>query len=249
MYNLLIALAAAAAAFGLGALAGQWVYGVVPALLVFPVIYFVLARRTGKQLEAVMKEAMEAIQARRIDEGRAILESAMPLGRWQFLVTQQIYAQLGTLEYIQRNFAKARPLLEKTWSRNWQSAGLLAALDMRDKKHDAAIERMEKASTFGRREPLYWALLAFILIDARKADQALLKLSEAQEALPDSAAIKELRSAVANDRLKRFRWAQVFGQGWYQFFPEHVPGATTARQQAAKLGYQRGGKTWPGPRR
>ena len=45
------------------------------------VVWIVLARRTGQQVEAIVKEAMVALQAGRIDEARAKLETALPLGK------------------------------------------------------------------------------------------------------------------------------------------------------------------------
>ncbi|MCB9744842.1 MAG: tetratricopeptide repeat protein [Alphaproteobacteria bacterium] len=248
MYNLLITLGVGAAAFGLGALFGRWTYGVAPALLIMPVVYFVLARRTGAQLEAIMKRAMVELQARRIDEGTAILRSALPLGRWQFLVTQQINAQLGALEYMQQNYEVARPLLEKAWSRNWQAAAQLAVLDARDGDYEGAVARLDKAQLLARKEPLYWAVSAWVLVEGKRADEALQWLGKGLEIIEENQPLTELRKAIANDKLKRFKWGRVFGQGWYQFFPDQVPGAANMKEQAARMGYQRGGRTYPAPR-
>lgn len=248
MYNLLLSLGAAALAFGLGAIAGRWTYGLAPALLVFPAVFFVLARRTGAQLEGIMKAAMAQLQARNVEEGKALLRSALPLGKWQFLVSQQVYAQLGALEFVQKNYDEARPLLEKSWSRNWQAAAMLALLDQRAGQHDEAIERLEKAQTFARKEPLFWAVSAWVLIEAKQSEKALQWLADAKETLPDSEAITQLQDAIRNDKVKRFKWGRVFGQGWYQFHPEQVPGSAGMKEQAARAGYQRGGRTYPAPR-
>ena len=252
MYNLLIALAVALVAFPLGRLAGSWTYGFAPAMLVFPIAWFLLARRTGKQVEAIFKRAMDEISARRIDEGKEVLMSALPLGRWQFLVAQQVYAQLGALEYVQRNYSAARPLLEQSWSRNWQAMALLALLDLRDGKPELAVSRLRKSKTFGGREPLLWAVLAWIHLQSNNRDAALATVGEGLVAIADNKALKELRLAIANDQLKKFDWPQQFGTGWYQFFPDQVPAVAAARQitpPPPKGAFGRGGKTWPAPRR
>lgn len=245
MYNLLITLGLAAVAFGLGALGGQWYYGFAPAMLVAPAAYFFLARRSGKQLEAVMAKAMDDLQKGRLEAARETITKGYALGKWQFLVEKQIHAQLGALEYIQRNYKKARPLLEASWSRNWQAMGMLAVMDAKQGKHDAAIERFDKASLLAKKEPIMWGVAVWLLLDAKRTDDAMRKAAEGVEALDGNAKLKELQAAIANKKVKRFKWGKVFGQGWYQFFPEQVP---QQRGQAANQQNPHGRKTFPAPR-
>ncbi len=246
MYNLLIAGGVSVLAFGAGWLAGSWTYGIFPAVLVFGIAYVLLARRTGRQLEQVMARVQESLSKGKVKPAKKILEEALPLGTWQLLVSQQIYAQLGALEYIQQHWSKARPLLGKAWSRNWQASAMLAALDLRQGKQDAALERLGKMKLLGRKEPLMWGVTTYIRLKAEGAESALKTVAEARKVLPDSGPLKELQQALANDRMKKFKW-NVFGQGWYQFYPEHVQqGGPGGRQQAPQF---RGGKTYPMPRR
>ena len=247
MYNLLISLGVGAAAFGLGALGGKWVYGFAPAMLVAPVVFFFLARRSGKQLEAIMAKAMVELQDGRAKAAKDAIKSGYPIGKWQFLVEKQINAQLGALEYVQRNYRAARPLLEKAWSRNWQAQGMLAVIDARDKKHDEAIARLDKASFLGKKEPVMWALWVWLLLDAKQTVEAQRKVAQAVNDCESNKTLKELQSAIANDKMKRFKWGKVFGQAWYQFFPEQVP--VQRGQSAANHPSMRGRKTFPAPRR
>ncbi len=248
MYNLLISLGVAGLAFGIGAAMGQWVYGFAPAMLVLPVVYFLLARRTGQQLEVIMTRAGAELQAGRLKPAREIIETGYALGPWQFLITQQIHAQLGALEFMQRNYKQARPLLEKAWKRNWQAQGMLGILDARAGKHDEALVRLGKASLLAKREPLYWALTCWLLLDAKRVDEAQRKVVEGLETVENSKSLKELQTAIANDKLKRFRWDRAFGQTWYQFFPEQAQ-AQAQRGQAANDPRMRNRKTFPQPRR
>ncbi|HJN73309.1 MAG TPA: hypothetical protein QGF58_05175 [Myxococcota bacterium] len=247
MYNLLIALGVGVLAFGLGTLGGKWLYGFAPAMLVAPAVYFFLARRSGKQLEAIMAKAMNELQDGRVKVAKETIASGYPLGKWQFLISKQIHAQLGALEYIQKNYKQARPLLEKAWSRNWQAQGMLAVIDARDKKHDEAIARFEKATFLGKKEPVMWALWVWLLLDAKRVEAAMKKAAEAVETCESNKTLKELQAAIANDKMKRFKWGKVFGQSWYQFFPDQVPvqrGASPANHPN-----MRGRKTYPHPRR
>lgn len=246
MYNLLITLGLAAIAFGLGTLGGQWYYGFAPALIVAPAAYFFLARRSGKQLEAIMAKAMTELQAGRLENARATITAGYEIGKWQFLVEKQINAQLGALEYIQRNYKKARPLLESSWNRNWQAMGMLSILDARAGKHDQGIERFDKASLLAKKEPLMWGVSVWLLLEAGRTDDAMRKAAEAVEALDGNAKLKDLQAAIANKKIKRFKWGKVFGQGWYQFFPEQVP--MQRGQRGANQPDMRGRKTFPPPR-
>lgn len=260
MYNLLITLGVSAAVFALGALAGKWTYGVAPALLAAPAVYFVLARRSGRQLEQIFGRAMAQLQERQVDEAKATIRSAWPLARWQFLVGAQISAQLGSLEYLQRNFSAARPLLEAAWTRNWQAMGMLAVLDLREGQPARALTRLPQGEWFGRKEPLFWGLRAWVMLEAGDRDGALRVLADGSTATENAEPLRELRAALANDRMKGFRWDRVFGHGWYQFFPDQIPGAAPASGPSAAqvqrvvgqdvpAAMRRGGKTWPQPKR
>ena len=245
MYNLLIALGVSLLAFSLGALTGEWYYGIAPALLVGLPLYFVLMRRTGKQVEAIMATAVSQLQTGRVKEAKATIESARPLGRWQFLIEAQIDGQLGTLEYMQRNWKAARPLLEKAWARNWQAMAMLAVLDHKDKKLDAGLARMEKAELLAKKEPLFWGIQAYLLLKAKRTEDAQRKVAEGLESVEATKPLKELQTAVANDKMRRFDWGKTFGQGWYQFFPDQYPQPTAGRQGVPQ---QRNRKSFPQPR-
>ena len=242
MYNLLISLGFASIAFLLGLAGGQWYYGFAPALIVFPIVYFFLARRTGKQVETIMAKAMNELQTQRIDAAKATIQSALPLGRWQFLVGQQIWAQLGALEYVQRNPKGARVALEKAWSRNWQAQAMLGVLDAKKGEHAAGIKRLEKARLLARKEPVYWGVLTWLHLRNKDPDKAMAAVKEGIDLTDGSKPLKELDVAIANDRVKRFKWDKAFGQSWYQFFPEQMP--MQRMQQSAN----KGRKTFPQPR-
>ncbi len=246
MINLLLAFIAGAIAFGLGTVAGSWTYGFVPAMLVFPLVYFLLARRIGRKLEAIMKDAGEDLQGGSVEPARRRLEAARSLARWQFLIDQQINAQLGAIEYFSRNYKAARPLLQKTWNRNWQALGMLAALELRSNHKDLAVEHMEKAARYGRKDATMWGLYAYALLEAGKRDKAMSTVSDGLKVLDGNGALKELKQAIANDRVKKFKWGKSFGQSWYSFWPEQIP---KKQLQAAQQSQMRGRKSFPQPRR
>lgn len=259
MYNILIAVGAAIVAFFLGFLASGWIAGIVPALLAFAIVWFVLARRTGRELEARVKDAMAAMQGGKMDEARAMLEAALPLGKWQILVGEQIHGQIGAIDYIQgvgmhmqkqyaaakTRFDEARTHLEKSWSRDWRARALLAALHHRQGRHDDAVAVLEKASGPAGGEALFWGLYAFVLNEAKKRDEALKVIGRGLEANKDSKPLKEIQEALTNKKRPDFK---VVGEGWYQFFPEDIPREQLMQMQGVQQKL-RSQKTWPQPRR
>lgn len=259
MYNILIAVGAAIVAFILGFLASGWIAGIVPALLAFAVVWFLLARRTGKQLEEAVKVAMAAMQTGKVDEARALLEAALPLGKWQILVAEQIHGQIGALDYIQavglhvqRNhggakakFDTARGHLEKAWSRDWRAKALLAAVHHRQGRPDDAVAVLEKASGAASGEALFWGLYAFVYNEQKKRDDALKVIGRGLGANKENKALKELQEAMSNKKRPDFK---VLGEGWFQFFPEDIPREKIMEMQGIQQ-KARAQMTWPQPRR
>ncbi len=222
MWNFLIALAIGAVGFLLGGIFGGWVQGIIPGVLLFPLAYVWLARRTGRKVELLMKQAFKELEAGRVEGCKRVLESALLYGRWQFMLEQQVRTQMGAIEYMQRNYRAARPFLEKAWNRNWQAVGMLAAIDIRDGKKEKALERLEGCHKHGKKDAVMWGLYAYASTQAGDLDRALAISNDALGALPDSKALKDLKSALANRKIKKFKWAKVFGTPWLQFFPEQA---------------------------
>jgi tetratricopeptide (TPR) repeat protein len=239
MYNLLLALALAAVVYVLVGWWAGWIAGFLPAIIVLLVAYVLLARRSGRQLEAIFKRAMKEMEGGRVDQGRKIIEEGFALSRWQFLVGAQIHAQLGSIDYLQKNFKSARKHLEKAWSRHWQAQAMLAAIDHREGDNAKALERLEKLKSAGAKEAVYWGLFAYVAMQAGDTDKALKVLDQGQQQLPSSDSIKNMANQVRNKKDVKMK---PFAPGWYQFFPEHIP--KESLMQARRPGY-----TYPQPRR
>lgn len=259
MYNLLLAVAAAVVAFLLGFLVSGWIAGFVPALLALLLVYFLLARRTQRQLEARIAGVAAAMQAGQLDEVRTILRSCLPLGRWQFLVTAQIESQLGQLEYLDavrnkmmrqpaaaaQHFAAARTHLARAWSRDWRAHAILAAIHQRDGEVDKAVGILSTSKGPARTEPIFWALYAWILNEAHRRDEALQILGEGLKDNARSTHLRGMQEALSNR--KRPDMAE-FGEAWYAFFPDQIPQEKIV-QMASSSPSKRSPKTYPAPRR
>ncbi|NOY27565.1 MAG: hypothetical protein GXP62_17005 [Oligoflexia bacterium] len=245
MYNLAISLGIALVAYLAGLALAGWLAGFLPAVIAAVLAYVLLARRTGRQLEALMKEAGAAFQQGKIDRGRKLLEHGFALAPWQFLVSQQIHGQLGAIDYLQRKWKPARAHLDKAWSRNWMSQAMLACLDHREGKHQEALDRMDKTTGPGGGDPTFWALYGWLALDSGDRDKAISVLGAGIKKNEASDALKAFSDAVRNkSRIKPVKQFAPFAPNWYQFFPEHVPRS----QMMAAQGRHPGGYSPPQPK-
>ncbi|MDP6932220.1 MAG: hypothetical protein QGG40_04850 [Myxococcota bacterium] len=241
MYNLAISFLLGTLCFGIGwVVAGNWVAGFVPALLGLVICYISLARRTGRKLQALAELAAKEFQQGRLANGRRILEKGLDLGRWQFLVESQIHAQLGAIDYMQRDWKAARSHLEQAWSRNWMAQGMLAAIDHRQGRRAQGLERLAGSTGPGKKEAAFWGLYAWMHLENGERDKALEVLNRGLEKLPDSGALKSMAQAVRNKRKVKMK---AFAPTWYQLFPEHMPKKAMMAHAANRPG------AWPQPRR
>ena len=95
------------------------------------IAYFVLARRTWKQLEAIFEAMQRDVQAQKLDKAVQTLQGGFVLAPWQFLVAAQLHSNIGILLFLRQDLDAALPHLEKSFSRNWIARGMLGVLRYR----------------------------------------------------------------------------------------------------------------------
>jgi tetratricopeptide (TPR) repeat protein len=254
MYNLLISLAVALACFLLGqAVASSLVAGFIPAILGFTIAYFLLGRRTLRQLQALMAEGQqvaaegqsgarpttqrqaEQLQRELVGKLKATMEKGFELQKWQFGIGAQIHAQLGSLDYMLQDYDAAKGHLQKAdnWAlrfQSWQPSVMLGLIEQRAGNNDAAIAQLEKGRRAGARDPLFWAVYANAAHRMGKSDVALPVINEGASQHKDSEALKTLADQLRN---KRTLTPEIFGQPWLQFYPEDAQRVMAANPQMA----------------
>ncbi len=243
MYNLLIALAVSVLSFAGVLLADlPWYAGLPPALLLFPLVLYVLARRTGQQLQAALAPVQalmaELPQARSQADAHAKLDQVRQrfaevrdvFGPWQLLLSGQLEAQIGMLDYMQGRFDAALPRLSKAW-RDPMATLYEGCVHARRGRLDQAWAAFERASGYSNKEAtvyLIWGLVA-----AKKGDtaRAVTVFAKGLEALPGHPEIKKLHGAVAN---KHKVDPTQLGELWFRFFPEDAAQAMMVRGRRDK---------------
>jgi predicted Zn-dependent protease len=163
---------------------------------------------------------MAILQARRIDDARALLVGVRDRwSRWQVMLASQIDAQLGMLEYLQMHWDAALPLLEKGKWRNGQAWACIGAIHWRKGEKGKAFEALRRAQTVTPKDPMIAFVRATLLLRDDRRDEALRALADARGKIPENKLIADLQAKVAN---KQKIDPKIFGETWYQYFPEDL---------------------------
>ena len=240
MYNLLLAFAAALLVAVVLTLTPLTVWqALLPALLVWGGGFFLLARRTNKQVEALFLKSVKELESARPELAIATLKSAYVFEKWQFLIRSQVDAQIGSILFMQKKFDDAEPYLARAFIRHWVAQGMLACCHFRRHKLDDARRVLEKAVAASPKEPLLWGLYAFLLDKANKKDEALKVLQRGVEATRGNNKVKDNLLHLQNHRKLDM---SVFGDMWFQFHQEAPPAARIREMQAQWSRMQRGSR-------
>jgi tetratricopeptide (TPR) repeat protein len=242
MINLGISIALAVVVFIAVRLFGFPTYaGAIPATLVFLGAFVVLGRRTFTQLQKLMGDVQAELQSLpqnakerkvRVDKVVKMLEAALPLGRWQFLVEGQIWGQIGMLKYLFEDYEGAKEAFAKSNPRDHYVKAMEGALAFKKKDFPAMEKSFETAVTHGKKESLMWAAYAWCLLQNKEKDKALKVMARGVEQNPSDEKLKAALTALQNDkRLKMAPWEPA----WWQFHLEPPP----AQQQVMFQGGRR----------
>jgi tetratricopeptide (TPR) repeat protein len=223
MYNLLISLAigvAVSAALALGTELGL-AAALFPGLLAVAIAYFVLARRTWKQLEAIFGAMQREVQSQKLDKAIQTLQGGFVLAPWQFLVAAQLHSNIGILQFLKRDDEAALPHLEKSFSRNWMARGMLAVLRYRRRDVEGAKKVFEDAVKSSKKEGVVWSAWAWILEKEGRHEEAIAVLGRAVAANPNDEKLKASLQALQNG--KRLKLGKLYQEQWFQFRLEQPP--------------------------
>ena len=222
MINLALSLAAAAAAFFAFWLSGLThpLGAILPAVIALGVSYFLLARRSVRQLEAVMALAQKELASRKLDKAIAIMEGGFPLARWQFLIASQLHGQIGSLLYVQKKFDEAEPHLKKSFVKMWPARAMLGAQHYRRKDWKAMEDTFETAIRANKNESLLYATYAWCEDKRGERKKAIEILQRGVTENGSDEKLKTLLQRVQNDKRMKL---ESYGEQWWQFWLENPP--------------------------
>lgn len=230
MINLLISAGAGLAVailvklFGFSILAG-----IIPGTIVFLAVLVVLGRRSFVQLQAVVQAVQAELssmtpnkkeQLAKAEKAIKMLEAALPLGKWQFMVESEIYGQIGMIKHLFKDYDGALAAFQKSSQRNYFAKAMQASIYFQKKDFTAMQRSFEDAVKHGNKESLMWAAYAWCLLQNKKDEEALKVISRGVEQNPSDEKLKKALTALQNDkRLKMSPWEPM----WWQLGLEAPP--------------------------
>jgi tetratricopeptide (TPR) repeat protein len=242
MFNLLISFVAGLAVVLLIKLLGFSVWaGLIPAAVVFIGIFIVLARRSFMQLQGVLQKVQTELstlnankkeQQVKADKAVKILEEALPLGKWQFMVEGEIQGQIGMVKHLFKDHEGAMNAFQKANGRNYFAKAMQAAIFYQRKDFASMTAAFEEATKHGSKESLMWAAYAWCLIQNKETDKAMQVLGRGVAANPADEKLKKALTALQNDkRLKMTPWEPMWWQLGLEAPMMQQPQMFTGRRQ------------------
>lgn len=230
MINLLLSVGLGLATFGGVTLWLGPVAGVIPALFVFFGALFLLGLRVQRAVEKRVAALTPMLEARNIKGAQAhIRQIQSDYGRWQFLLRGQLEAQLGMIDYVQMKWDEALPRLQRGQWRNWSAQLSIAAIHFRQGRKVEAWEAFAKAAKSGKKEVIVYGVWAILRLRDGERGEAMAVVTQGLEALPDNGNLRTLKKRIAN---KKKADPGMFGEIWYQFFPEDMAKKMLVRGRA-----------------
>ncbi len=220
-------------------LATYFVFGFVgavfPFLAILALSYFLLSKNVSKRLEGSMLEVQKELQKQHIDRGIAImLDIKKRFGKWQFFTKSAINGQIGSIYYMRQDYSRAKPYLEKAFSRHWVAKAMLGVLHYRKKDYGKMDKAFEAAARYSAKQGLLWSVWAYCLARAGKNEQAISVLLRGKNKLGD--ADPRINQNLVNLQNKKKMKMRAYGEQWYQFHLELSPQLRQVRGGAVKFG-------------
>lgn len=236
MYSILISILLGALVGALYTLAGlwkTWAMGIVLALVFGLTAFVLISRGLAKRFEPRFLQAQKQLQSGATSLAMKTLEELLPLGRWQVMLTGQIYAQMGILAYGADNDDLAVEYLEKSALRAPDARMALAAIYFLRKNPSKAFEAMDVAIRGNKKQMLPYHAYAWMLHKSGETDKAIDQLRRSLKVEPNNEAGKENLLRLQNNRkllMKRF------GMQWYALKLEKPPASMRQYQPGTHRG-------------
>lgn len=230
MYNVIISAVVGLVVAGVCRLFNlPWYACIVPAFLAFVGAFVLLARRTAKQVNAIMTLAQRELsvqatnpkqQRQMVEKAIAILKQALAFDKWQFLIASEVHAQVGMLRYMIKDFDEAQTHLTQANPRNPMAMAIQGALYYQRKDYSKMESSFEAAVKAGKKESLVWAAYAWCLLQLKEKEKALQVMSRAVETNPSDEKLKNGLIALQNDKKLKMK---PYEPAWWQFGLETPP--------------------------
>jgi len=209
-------------------------FSILIAVIVSLIAFFILTKKTMKELEILNEKAQKAIYSQKFDRAIRIYESGLELRKKSPFIVGQIYGMIGMLYFMRRDNKNAKPNLIRSSSLNWVSKGMLGVIYMHEKNPVEMEKVFKNMVSAGKKEGLAWALYAYCLDKINKREDAIKILEEGNKKLKE--VDDRIKSNILELRNGRRMRMKAFGDPWYQFMLENPPRKRMMQQQNPSQG-------------
>jgi tetratricopeptide (TPR) repeat protein len=213
----------------------HWAWGIVFTVLSSVVIWILIARRIGKQIQPAMEQVQRQMQQGHVKLAIQTLEDMLPLGKWVPMLRGQVIAQMGMLEYYQGNKDRGVELLEGASVRNADARLLLGCIRFKSGETDRAFSILNLASKVSKKHPLLHNTYAWMLQKAGKAEQAQAVLAAFLKKDANNGPTKDNMLRLQNKQ--RMNMSQ-FDMQWYALGLESPPSQMGMQMRRAPKGFR-----------
>lgn len=195
----------------------------VPAVITAIVAYLFLARRIFRKLEMTFMQSAQMLQSMppNFDVAVATMQQAYKYVPWQLGIRSQIDTQIGIVFFLQRDFNRALPYLQRSLVfGHWMGGAMLGVVYYKKKNYPQMHKTFQIVCKRAKKQSLVWNLYAYLRLATGDRTGALKVLNDAKSYCGTDERLKDNLMAVQNGKKMKMRG---FKEQWYQFHLERPP--------------------------
>lgn len=209
----------------------HWGWAIFFTLVLAIVIWILIARRIGKQLQPAMMQVQNQMKQQHFQLAFQSMEDMLPMCKWIPGLRGQLQAQMGMLALNMNQKDRGVELLEGSSLRNADARMVLACIRYRDGEKDRAMSILEIASKVSKKHALLHNTYAWMLHKAGKNEKAQGVLAAFLKKDATNAPSKDNMLRLQNNKRMSM---QEFDMQWYALGLEEPPGAMGQVRRAPK---------------
>ena len=209
----------------------SWGWAIFFTFLFAIVIWILIARRIGKQIQPAMEQVQRQMQSGHAKLAVQTLEDMLPLGKWVPMLKGQVLAQMGMLCYHTGEKDRGIALLENCSLRNADARLLLACIRYKSGEVDLALSILSVASRVSKKHALLHNTYAWMLQKSNQQGKAQAVIAAFLKKDAKNGPSKENMLRLQNNKRMTM---QGFDMQWYALGLEQPPQAMGQVRRAPK---------------
>jgi len=238
MYNIAISIALGIVVGVVYTLLGfwkTWAMGIILGVIVSIACFAILSRVLARRIEPKFLDAQKQLQSGAHNLAIKNLESLLPWGRWQVMLSGQIYAQMGVLAYGMEQEDRALGYLEKAGLRVPEAQLARAAILYRRKSYEKAYEVMDVVIKANKKQILPYNAYAWMLEKQGQRDKAIKQLQRCLKVEKSNDSTKDSLLRLQNNKKLNMK---RFGMPWYSLKLERPPASMAQMPPGMRKGFR-----------